>query len=126
MGMTGGYVLWNNMESGYTVGDTLYYAAYSAEGTVTAVRTAAAPLSDCQPLVMDGRVIWYVTDQSAPTFYVLDESGVTSYPAGQSGRRAGRLPMWRTARGMPCMSTGRPRPAWCRAWAMAAMTRSGR
>ena len=89
MGMTGGYVLWNNMESGYTVGDTLYYAAYSAEGTVTAVRTAAAPLSDCQPLVMDGRVIWYVTDQSAPTFYVLDESGVTSYPAGQSGQESG-------------------------------------
>lgn len=29
-------------------------------------------LSDCQPIVADGKIIWYATDWSAPAFYTID------------------------------------------------------
>jgi len=72
-GLDGGYVMWNAKSGG---GNTLYYAAYSGDGSVGAVKTAAAPLSDCQPISYNGQMVWYVTNKSAPTFYGLDSSGV--------------------------------------------------
>lgn len=82
-GLDGGYVLWNG-RSGYTTDNTLHYIPYAADGTPSNPLTASAPLSDCQPIPYDGGVVWYVTDNSVPTFYVLDDSGVTSYPVGQT------------------------------------------
>ncbi len=84
-GLDGGYVLWNG-RSGYTTDNTLHYIPYAADGTPSNPLTASAPLSDCQPIPYDGGVVWYVTDNSVPTFYVLDDSGVTSYPVGDSSQ----------------------------------------
>lgn len=89
-GLDGGYILWNQKEIRYTpqggsypeLSDTLYYARYDADGTVGPVRTATAPLSDCAPICWNGKVVWYVTNNSAPMFYTLDEKGVVSYAAG--------------------------------------------
>ena len=81
----GGYILWNEQkqildEWGYpdhAVSDTLYYATYSDGGLVGAVQTAKGFLSDCQPILYNGKVVWYVTDNSAPVFYGLDSSGIS-------------------------------------------------
>lgn len=85
-GLSGGWVIWNGMENGYTPDDTLYYASYDADGTASTVYTASAPLSDCQPIVFEDQVVWYVTDNSTPTFYTLDDAGVTAYPVEQSAQ----------------------------------------
>ena len=95
-----GYVLWNRQNDSVNTGmtyytidrsgnwieytpdpehvdDALYYVTYQADGSFGSVQTAAsAPLSDCQPIVYRGNVVWYVTEKSVPTFYVLSESGV--------------------------------------------------
>ena len=44
------------------------------------------PLSDCQPIVSDGKVIWYVTENSAPKFYSINLDGTTSYQKGDVNR----------------------------------------
>lgn len=78
-GPDGGYILWNTCkDNGYTPTDTLYYAAYSEDGSVGEIKTATAALSDCQPIVYNGKVVWYTTNYTSPTFYLLDESGVTT------------------------------------------------
>lgn len=107
-GADSGYVLWAQANDGansgvtwYRIGadgsrvaytpatehvdDTLSYVTYSADGSFGSVITAEnAPLSDCQPIFYNGKVTWYVTNQSAPTFYTLDSSGVTAHPAAQA------------------------------------------
>lgn len=61
--------------------DSIGYARYSAEGSVSDLRTAEGVMaSDCTPIVYNGQVVWYATDDSVPVFYVLDEDGVTAYP----------------------------------------------
>ena len=77
-GLDGGYVLWNGKQNG-TGNDTLYYADYNRTGRTGAVQTAAGSLSDCAPVYYNGRVVWYVTNNSAPVFYTLDEDGVTRH-----------------------------------------------
>lgn len=77
-GLNGGYLLWNSKEN-YTVSDTLYYLHYGADGVPSQYQTAQAPLSDCQPIPWEDGVVWYVTDNSVPTFYTLDGSGVTAH-----------------------------------------------
>lgn len=86
-GLTGGYVMWNG-KSGSTPNDTLYYMAYGANGAPGETKTAKAPLSDCQPVYHGGKVVWYVTNNSAPTFYGLDASGVTILGKGGTGSAA--------------------------------------
>ena len=81
-GLDGGYILWNSCDDNGIGMDTLYYAAYSDGGSVGVVRTATAALSDCQPIVYNGKVVWYTTNNSTPTFYQLDENGVTAVEAG--------------------------------------------
>lgn len=81
--LSGGWVLWNTRDADYSDNAPLHYASYSADGTAGPIQTAAnVPLSDCQPIVWNGKVVWYVTDDSTPTFYTLDASGVTATPAG--------------------------------------------
>lgn len=86
-GLEGGYVLWNRRTGANwysaSFSKTLSYARYDAGGRVGQVQTAAidAPLSDCAPIYWNGKVVWYVTDNSAPTFYFLDGSGVTARAA---------------------------------------------
>lgn len=42
-------------------------------------------LSDCQPIVADGKVIWYMTDWSAPKFFTIDVDGGALEPAVPDG-----------------------------------------
>ena len=77
--LEGGYILWNTMKDTFYPGSTLHYAAYTASGSVGTVLTADnAPLSDCAPILYNGKSVWYTTDDSVPTFYTLSESGVTA------------------------------------------------
>ena len=63
-----------------------YYAAYSADGSIGPVQTVAdAALSDCQPIVYNGKVVWYTTTNSAPVFYTLDGSGLKAVKANAGG-----------------------------------------
>ncbi|MBR3556661.1 MAG: S-layer homology domain-containing protein [Oscillospiraceae bacterium] len=93
------------------VDDTLYYVTYQADGSFGSVQTAAsAPLSDCQPIVYRGNVVWYVTEKSVPTFYVLSESGVKATLATAEERApevqpsAGALPFEDVGPGDACYS----------------------
>ncbi len=89
MGPEGGYILWNlqkvlgdeSISAQRERTDTLCYARYAADGSVGEIHTATGALSDCPPICVNGKLIWYVTHNSAPTFYVLDESGLTAHPA---------------------------------------------
>lgn len=36
-------------------------------------------LSDSQPILCNGKVIWYVMDNSRPAFYTLDDDGVNKF-----------------------------------------------
>ena len=80
-GLDGGYILWNASSANGAGTNELYYAAYSATGTVGTVKKAEASTSDCQPIVYNGKVVWYATKNSAPVFYQLDENGVTAVQA---------------------------------------------
>lgn len=104
-GPESGYVLWNTANTGVNTGityyyidpdgtrtefipkrphgdDTLYYAAYNADGSFGQVQTAQdAPLSDCQPIVYGENTVWYVTDEDIPVFYTLGSSGASSRTA---------------------------------------------
>ena len=81
-GLSGGYMLWNGTAEGQE--DTLYYLTYSADGTPGPIQTATAPLYDCPPIYYNGKVVWYITEDSVPTFYTLDSNGVTTHTAAGS------------------------------------------
>jgi len=102
-GLDGGYMLWQLMEpysnwhnSGFesnpSVDKKVYYAKYLPTGGIGAFRETIkvsacdAELSDCQPIVWNGKVVWYVTGEgdkvaTIPTFYTLDDSGVKAHKA---------------------------------------------
>ncbi len=67
-GLDGGYLMWTD-----TAG-TFYYTRYTDGGSIGAIATADAALSDCQPVLHNGEIVWYVTTNSTPTFYKLDAS----------------------------------------------------
>ncbi|MBD5160677.1 MAG: hypothetical protein HDT14_01360 [Oscillibacter sp.] len=85
--LEGGYILWNAMdeENSFSIGDTLHYASYDTYGAVGTVMTVeGVPLSDCAPILYNGKSVWYTTRGSVPTFYALDETGVTATKANGS------------------------------------------
>lgn len=77
--LEGGYILWNSSHVFGFGDDELHFATYSDGGRVGEVKTATAPLSDCQPIYYNGKVVWYVTDNTRPIFYTLDDSGVSKF-----------------------------------------------
>lgn len=83
-GSGGGYVLWSTWKTSGDGKHTLCYTSYDANGQVGPVQSVHGALSDCQPIMFNGKVTWYTTNKSAPVFYTLDASGVTSTPAGGS------------------------------------------
>ncbi len=107
VGPEGGYILWNGMEEGEyyndMITDELRYVTYDASGNVSQVKTAVGRLSDCQPIPYGDGIVWYVTENSVPTFYTLDDTGVTAhyartYPAGKPGSvTVEEMPMTGTA-----------------------------
>lgn len=72
-GPDSGYVLWGDRDS-----DTIYYVTYTGDGRVSEVKTAEGNLPDFTPIVHNGKLVWYITSYSIPTFYTLDESGITA------------------------------------------------
>ena len=89
-GPDGGYILWQLAEkwdNGYYYNkESIQYATYSADGTVSDIKTAdGVQMSRCHPISYNGKVVWYSTHDSTPVFYVLDSSGVHSYPVGEGG-----------------------------------------
>jgi len=79
-GLTGGYVLWEEMED-YSYTGNVCYVPYNAGGTVGQATKTSGKLSDCQPIPYgDGGVAWYVTDQDGLTFYTLDADGLKAHP----------------------------------------------
>lgn len=79
-GLSGGYVIWTEQpkytgQSNFSP-DRVLYAAYSADGSIGPIQTfVEGRLSDCQPIVYQGKVVWCQTENSVPTFYTLDASG---------------------------------------------------
>ncbi len=84
-----GYILWTVLKASGHLDQTseqISYAKYFADGSVSNVTTTYGALSDCQPIVIDGQAIWYVTEHSVPSFYVLDQAGLTIYSADMPTR----------------------------------------
>ena len=84
-------LLWNeNMRDAYVLSElhvTLHYVFLKGDGSPDSeVYTFdQVPLSDCAPIVTGDGVVWYVTDDSEPTFYridLTDPAGVTVTSAG--------------------------------------------
>ncbi|MCR5686315.1 MAG: hypothetical protein K6G81_13040 [Lachnospiraceae bacterium] len=77
---SGGYVLWEEgAVSDFYVSKnitekTVNYVRYYADGSVSEIKTFKGNLSDCKPIYVDGRVYWYVTNDSIPKIYILDPS----------------------------------------------------
>ena len=63
-----------------SLGDTINYVFVDGNGNpLSPVYSATGRLSDCQPIVVGGKIIWYVTGDSsigatAPVFYSIDAS----------------------------------------------------
>jgi hypothetical protein len=87
-GPDGGYILWDvlhvNQKRGYVDEEgpqIVAWARYDADGNVGEIRTAPGALSDCPPICVNGKLVWYVTEDSVPVFYTLDESGLKTQTA---------------------------------------------
>lgn len=91
-GLNGGYVMWygatyerfdppkpNGMIGQYS--STFYYTTYDSEGRIGEIKSVPAELSDCRPIVVNGKVIWYVTEDSVPVFYILDNGNLSKVVA---------------------------------------------
>lgn len=78
LGPEGGYILWNQYRADSQEPFRLYYAQYDANGQLTGpVHRAEAPLSDCQPIVQEGKLLWYAGQEDEPlSFYQLDGTEV--------------------------------------------------
>ncbi len=113
-GPEGGYILWEVFYVDRTSGSwsnrvyedgpvTLAWAKYDAKGNVGEVHTAPGALSDCPPVCVEGKIVWYVTEDSVPTFYTLDDSGLTAQtalwqaPEAVKVRTNGELVWWTDA-----------------------------
>ena len=71
----------------WTVKGRLNYVFLDDNGDMTGeIMSADAALSDCKPIVADGAVYWYCTQNSAPVFYCIDPEKpetVTEIPTEQ-------------------------------------------
>ena len=71
----------------WTVKGRLNYVFLDDNGDMTGeIMSADAALSDCKPIVADGAVYWYCTQNSAPVFYCIDPEEpetVTEIPTEQ-------------------------------------------
>ena len=77
--LSSGYILWNEMtlnNKKYTPNGVFCYVKYDDEGNLTTTQSVNGSLSDCQPIIYNGKITWYVTDNTKPTFYILDDSGL--------------------------------------------------
>ena len=87
-GLDGGYILWEVVQVDWSNDrvdlespQNIAWVKYDKDGNVGEIHTAPGALSDCQPICVDGKVVWYAAGKSVPTFYTLDESGLTARAA---------------------------------------------
>jgi hypothetical protein len=65
----------------WTAEGKLHYCILDGQGQRTSqVFTCEGALSDCVPILSDGRVIWYVTENSAPVFYAIELNYIADAP----------------------------------------------
>ncbi len=65
----------------WSIGTTVYYCKLDSAGNVCSeIYSMNGNLSDCDPIVADGKVIWYTYSNSAVTFYEVE----LSQPANNS------------------------------------------
>ena len=78
-------------------GDTLKYVFVDQNGSTTSqIYSAAAYLSDCQPIAADGKVVWYVTNGSGPVFYSISLDDPNS--VGSTGTHAHTWGEWQNGK----------------------------
>ena len=63
-------LLWTRID-GYTLDGKVYYTFLDADGTAGKIYTMTGSLSDCVPIVCDGKVTWYTWDDGMETFYQI-------------------------------------------------------
>lgn len=84
-GAGGGYVVWDVCEKDgkgdYRSKANLAYVRYYADGQVSDIMHESGRLSDCQPILFNGKYIWYVTENSVPVFFTLDDLGISAHKA---------------------------------------------
>lgn len=75
-GDEGGYVLWYNSINS----DSVSYVHYDAQGNISQVQSCSnVLLSDCQPILYRGNLVWYASGKDGMAFYTLNESGISTY-----------------------------------------------
>ncbi|MBQ6539799.1 MAG: dockerin type I repeat-containing protein, partial [Oscillospiraceae bacterium] len=74
-------LMWEETDTKYK--SVLRYVYLDGSGApASEIFRADYPMSDCQPVVSDGKLIWYVTENSAPKFYSISLTGAPSYEKG--------------------------------------------
>ena len=71
-------LLWAQMENSQANGKICYIYLNGKGRPTSGVYTKNGYLSDCQPIVTNGKVIWYVTDGQSLTFYQISETVLTA------------------------------------------------
>lgn len=84
-GLGGGYMMWTDYNGAF------YYTTYADGGAVGTIGTADAMLSDCQPIVLGGELVWFVSKRSwdpgpAVTFYRLNIATGAITKTGANGQ----------------------------------------
>ena len=104
-GLEGGYILWEVVQvdrAGDCVAEgspiSVAWAKYDKDGNVGEIHTAPGALSDCPPVFVNGKLTWYVTEDSLPLFYMLDDSGLrtqtVTWPEPIKVSVDGKLVLW--------------------------------
>lgn len=83
----GGIIMWKEKEKKYTSSGeygyfdegNICFVKYYPNGAVSCVYSFNGKLSDCEPINVDGKIIWYVTDGEVPEFYELDPEELVIY-----------------------------------------------
>ena len=65
-------LLWELCRGDRPIGKIQYVMLDSTGHMVSEVKEKEGALSDCQPVLQNGEVVWYVTDNKAPVFYVIN------------------------------------------------------
>ena len=74
----------------YMAKNKVNYVYLDGEGNTTSeIMTMDGKLSDCAPILVDGKVVWYYTSNSAPTFCEINLDGSGSSSESSSGSGSG-------------------------------------
>lgn len=72
-----GYILWNGPAANNEFG-TIYYVSYSKD-SYGPLQSAAGSISDCEPILYEGKPTWYSAAAGAPVFYQIDQNGIQAH-----------------------------------------------